>query len=471
MNIIKKYKPAQVLTALAFIAIVIFAFNLRSHTFNLPHYRGDQQHYVALAYKLDAQGISGYNLRGINIYGHKQFQELFGLFPADDKGSILKGLEATNITYYDQPLHHIPFGFPAAIMLSHKIFADDPSYSLLAINDVKIIQEAPPGVGLRNFKLDPEIAGKQFYSIIVPLFFSMLLIVLVYFLAKILFGKNSLALTAMFLMTISPIDILTAQKVWADDMTSALVVLAVLLYVMSIEKKMPLLALAGGIACGISAVTKQSGAFLIPVIIIWHFAANFEKLRKKETFLEVVFDKNLLLFGLGTFLGAGYWFIKVYSVYGNPVYRPHQEEIAAAAKTDWFKTVGRRPRHLYLAGIPYQNPLFALAYISPLWLWLDKARSKKTLLLIVWIVLFLFIFQGYLGDGGKEHRYMLPAYPAFAILGAYIANLFRVFLDKRLGFYAGTVLLAAVLVASACRGIPMAYETLFHNGALIMKPF
>ncbi len=305
----------------------------------------------------------------------------------------------------------------------------------------------------------------------IPLSFSLFLIALVYLLAKKLYNNTQVAFIAMFLMAISPIDILTAQKVWADDMTAALAALAILLYVMSLEKKAPLLAFAGGISCGLSAITKQNGAFIAFVVIIWHFISNFDRLFRKDTFLKVIFDKNLLLFGLGAFLSAGYWFAKITSIYGSPRYMPHQEKIAEIAITDWFKTVGRRPRHLYLLGIPYQNPLFALAYLSPLWLWLDRKRSRNTLLPVIWIAVFLYIFQVYLGGGGKEHRYMLPAYPAYAILGAYVANRLRIFIDKNMGLRTGTILLVILLIASVLWSVPMAYETLFVNGALIMKPF
>jgi hypothetical protein len=464
-------RNAKLLTWAAFIVILLFALFLRRHTFNLPHFRGDQHHYIALAFKLDTKGMDGYNLRGVDIYRDKRYPQLAITAPAEDKGHLLKSLEQGNITYYDQPLHHIPFGFPIAIMISHTLLAPGQPYYMLQIpNDYQVIRQAPPGVGLRNWRFDPAIAGKQVYSIIVPLLFSMLMIALIFFTARTLYKNDLVALVAMFLIAISPIDILTSQKLWSDDMTAALGLLAVFLYVLSLEKKKPLLAFLGGLSCGISAVTKQSGAFIVFVLILWHFAANSDKLFKKETFLKTIFDKNLILFGAGALLSAGYWFFKVYSVYGNPVYRPHQAGIAAEAKTAWFKMVGGRPKFLYLVGTPYQNPLFALAYISPLWLWLDRKNLKKTLLPIIWIAVFLYIFQVYLG-GGKEHRYMLPAYPAYAILGAYVADRLRTLIDRTMGPGTGSVLLFIVLIASAIWSIPMAMDVIFTNGALIMKPF
>ena len=467
----KTKKNSILITALLFSAILIFAFFLRKNTFNLPHYRGDQHHYVSLAYKMSSQGIKGYNLRGVDLYGSRQYPNLIQVAPAKDKGHILKSLEAANITYYDQPLHHIPFGFPLAIELSHKIFASNTPYYMLAIpNDTQLIQQAGSKVGLRNFRFPPSVKNKQFYSVIVPLFFSLLLISLVYSLAVALYKNSTVGLIAMFLMAISPIDILTSQKLWADDMTAALMLLALLLYILSINKNIALLAFFGGISCGLSAITKQNGAFIAFVIIAWHFIVNFDNLLKKETFLKTLFNINLLLFGAGAILSAGYWFYKVYSIYGDPVYRPHQANIGEMAKTSWFKMVGSRPNYIYSVGIPYQNPMFGLAYIAPIFYWIDKKLRKETLLLIIWIAVFIFIFQAYIG-GGKEHRYMLPAYPAFAILGAYIANKIRTYLDEKIGFSTGTLILIICLVASAIWSIPMGLDVLFTNGALIMKPF
>lgn len=459
-------------TAVSFLTVFLLALSLRTHTFNLPHITGDQLHYVGLAFKLDTGGLENYNLRNLNIDINSRYPELVRVVRAQDKGHLLKQLESENITYYDQPLHHIPFGFPTAIMVSHKLFAAGAPYSLLALPDEeKIVAAAPPGTGLRDFRFPPAIADAQFYSVVVPLAFSLLMIILVYFLARGLYGNVPTALTAMFLLAISPIDLITSQKLWADDMTAALTLLAALLYLLSVEKKTALAAFAAGVSCGLAAVTKQSGAFLIFVVIIWHFTCNSSTVFREKGFAGVVFDRYLLLFGVGAALTAGYWFTRIWVVYGSPAYMPYQAGIAQTAKTAWFGTVGGRPRILYLAGIPYQNPLFTLAYLSPIWLWLDRKNARKTLFLIVWIAVFLYIFQIYRGGGGKEHRYMLPAYPAFAVLGAYVANRLRTFIDNRCGLPAGSVLLVLALIASAFWSAPMGLKVVIYNKALLFKPF
>ena len=451
-----------------FLLILLLAVFLRRHTFDLPHYRGDQHHYIGLAFKLGTEGVSGYNLRGIDMYRHKDHPELVIVRTASDKGHILKGLAQSGITYYDQPLHHMPFGFPLALMISHNLFAPGEPYHMLAINDTKIIQEAPPGVGLRGLKFSPAVAGKQYYSAIVPLFFSILMISCVYFISKLLFDNDWAALSAMFLMAISPIDILTSQKIWADDMTVGLAALGALLYLLALKKERSVLALAGGMACGLSVITKQNGVIIPIAIVCWHFANNWRALIKKETCLKVLLDKNLIFFGLGCVVSSGYWFYKVTLIYGNPLYKPLQTNLLEASKTAWFKMVHSRPKHLYLLGIPYQNPLFVLAYIAPIWLWIDKVKQNKLLFPTLWLVVSFVVAYKLMGG---EHRYMLPAYPAFAILGAYSANRLRVILDRSLGLHSGSILLVIALLTSAIWSVPIAMNVLFHNGALILKPF
>ena len=48
------------------LGLLIFHFLLRYNTFWLSHLRGDQNHYTALALKLENFGLNGYKLRGID---------------------------------------------------------------------------------------------------------------------------------------------------------------------------------------------------------------------------------------------------------------------------------------------------------------------------------------------------------------------------------------------------------------------
>lgn len=457
---------------LLFILILVFGFFLRRYTFSLPHFRGDQHHYVALALKLDQKGFSNYNLRGIDMYASRKYPDLVQFVLTQEKGNLLQSLEAGNITYYDQPLHHVPFGFPAVLALSHKVFARGDGYFLIRSTEFdEILASSSRDRNLRDIKINPLILPKQFYAVIVPLASSLILAILTFFLAEEFFKNKVIALVSMYLVAISPIDILASQKVWADDLTAALTLASVLLFLKSSRKNSLLLSFLGGILCGLSAITKQSGAFIIIILAIWHYSSCIKNIIKRENVLKNIFPPLLIMFVLGAFASSAWWFGRVYLTYGSAIYRPEQANIANEALTGWFKTVGYRPSLTYLLGIPYQNPMFLFSYIAPLWIIFDKKNAKKIFLLSIWAVVFLYIFQVYLGGGGKEHRYMLPSYPAFAILASYVATKFSVLLDEKTTSKLGTYLLIFLLIASALWSVPMAFESLFNNDALIMKPF
>jgi hypothetical protein len=458
-------------TCVLFFAVLLFAAFLRIKTFDLPHYAGDQAHYVSLAFKLSTEGVDGYNLRGLALYGDPAYPGLLYLGRMHGTGFVLEKLIERNFTMYDSPLHYAPYGFPAAIMISHRIFAAEKPFYMLAIPNLpEVLQRAGPEVGLRQHSFPGRIRAKQFYSVIVPFFFSLILISMTFFTSLCAYGKKTAALVSMFLMAISPINILSSQNLWADDMTSALMLTGAFAFIMAVKRKMPLLSLISGIFCGLSAVTKQNGAFIIIVIFLWHLASNLGKLTNRKTFLSAIFDKNLLLLGAGFVLGSGHWFWKVYSTYDTPFYLPHKQ-ITDLQPTAWFNLVSSRPWYTYLLGIPYQNPLFALFLFFPAALWFDKKNAKNTLFFALWGVIFFVIFQTYLGNAGREHRYMMPAYPAFAIFAGYLLDIGRGFLDRKNRYHTGGVFLIILLFFSAVWSVPIGLNAVFMKMSLILRPF
>ena len=456
-------------TALLFILVFAFSFCLRSATFRLPHSSSDQLYNISTAFKLDREGLKGYNLYGIDVYSTSLSKNLRFLEKSRDQGAVLKSLEKKNITFYHRPLHYSPYGFPAAIMLSHRTFSPkDPYYMVTIPNPVEVLRQYGPEKGLRDYKFPENVREKQLYSIIIPFFFSLISVMLVFFIALSAYNKNLLALAAMFLYAISPIDLLSSQKLWAEDMMTALLLCGVLSYFWSVKKDKIILAFLSGVFCGLSSITKQSGAFILPAFVLWHFISNSKELFKKETFIRILFDKKLIFLAAGFLLASGHWFYIVYKTYGNPFSLPI--DLLSNAKTGWYQAIVTRPWYLYLVGIPYQNPLFSLAYFSPLILLIDKKNRKTTLFLILWIIAFFLMFQIYLG-WAKEHRYMLPIYPALAILAAYCLDKARYFIDKKLGFFLGTLLFVCLLSASAIWSVPMGLNAAWTKQAELMIPF
>lgn len=459
-----------VATGLAFAAILVLALNLRLNGLDRPHLSGDAILYVGLAFKLHSKGFEGYNARGIDVVSSPSGLSL--VRPSEGKGSVLADLESQGVTYFDQDLHHIPYGFPMALVFSHEIFArGEPYFRISQWAKRRIRQPGRPPFARGLARPAPEVAAKQFYALVVPLVFSLLLLVAVFLLAMTLFENRIVALVAMFLMAISPIDLLVSQTIWADDMTAAFSTLGVVAYLQSRKREVLWMALLAGLLCGLSGITKQNGAFVVIAIGFWHLVVEHDGTWSRQRLQKLVFDRYLLLLGVGIALTAGHWFWSVYSVYGSPFHRPDTSAALAVAKTDWYRIVTGRPWYVYLLGIPYQNPAFALAYFLPIWLWRDPERWRRILLPVVWIAVYFLVLNVYLWDGGKEHRYMLPAYPAFAVAAAFVADRLREWLDARVGWYAGSVALGAMLIASASWSVPIGTTAVLRMSSLLMIPF
>ena len=60
-------KRQKIIISILLVLIMVFAFLVRRNTFWLPHWQGDQSHYLGLAMKLDKFGLDYYNLRGIKL--------------------------------------------------------------------------------------------------------------------------------------------------------------------------------------------------------------------------------------------------------------------------------------------------------------------------------------------------------------------------------------------------------------------
>lgn len=444
---------------ISLLAILGFAIFLRFPTFKLPHDNGDQLFYLGLAMKLDKFGFSEYTLRGVDLKGNNF---ILGLFPTQEqKGSLLRNLERTGVTYYDEPLFHRAYGFPYALMLSHRIFAKAQPYLTLKTS----------GWDEKMGRVYSEGAEKtwvaQFYASIVPFVFSILFILTTYLLAKMLFS-DKVAIISAFLISISPIEILCSQKIWADTMLSFFVALTVLFFFLAKEKNSLLLSFIAGLSCGIAVLTKQTGGFIIIAILIFHLWQQRSNIFKLNKIHQIIFDKYLLIFVFGFLIVTFHWFYAVIKIYGEPLYAPPIPKIVFQ-QVRWFMTLSKRPRFLYLVSIPYLVPAFGLAYFSIIaGPFIRKFIDEKKAFLFIWVLVFLAILMF---RGARENRYMLPAYPAIAILSADILQRIGTFIDSRLKKHYGDIFIIAVLIACAFWSVPIGIKHALTNCALILKPF
>ncbi|MBN1354527.1 MAG: glycosyltransferase family 39 protein [Candidatus Omnitrophica bacterium] len=423
----------SVLCAIILFAILGFAFQMRATTFWLPHWQGDQSHYISLAMKLEKLGFSYFNLRGINV-GKIMLgkdNEVKIVYPVLNKditstGEILEGLHAVGIHYYDQPFFHKPPGFPYVLLFSHKLFAiDNLPYTVIASDIGRFLLRSRP----------VSLLKVQFWATLVPLAFGLGTILCTFLLGKTLFSYRT-GLYASFMMAIHPVAIMTSQKIWADDMVAFFVILSVLTFILAIKRKSGWISLAAGISCGVAVLAKQTGGYLLIAVGIFSVLAYVSGISDTKSLLVTIFNKYFIMFSIGVFLVSGFWFIKIYMIYGDPLWQPTatQSDLSSVDVTGWFKVLRSRPPGwiLYPIGIFYLCPLFIPAYcslrdfISETWK-LVKKKSYDYRFILLWVVILVFYFML---KGGHEHRRMLPVYPALAVLSGFYLDKFRMYSGK-----------------------------------------
>ena len=368
---------------------------------SLPRDSDDEMIYTALAAKLQAQGPAGYNLRDVSIESDGSFWKLEIRSP----GNMLAGLRQSGVDYYDTGLFFNPPLFPAALSLSHALFSHTEPFLVLKRS------------ASRNFH--PEQIYLSFPNACAAIFF----LAGVYRLAKRFASEKIAALAALFCLT-SPVFLVTVFKTWTDLLAAGLLVWS--FNVWRTKERGTVHAALAGILFGMAVLTRTS-SFLAGVIF----------LGKR--------GRDSAIWFLAALLVSGVWFYKMYAVYGNPFFFPqaaHAQETLA-----WMKVI-RREWYFYLYDIFYLCPVFLLVF------W---AFKKETAVLGWWIAVFLGALSAVIYSDrplGLEDRYLLPSYPAWAILAALGYEKLKTRIPRRLL----TVLVTAGLIWSLHIALPLIHS-------------
>lgn len=423
-------RPAVVRTVkILLVALVMFlALIVRMDTFWLPHLMGDQAQYIGLAMKLDEQGFSeGFNLKGIR-QGMINFDEegeisIAVLVPSDDPddtGDILGILKLFGAGYYDQDFFHKPPGLPFMIMVSHKLFAQEGQpYSVVVSN-----------LGPYAVRLRPSIFfAAQFYAVIVPLFFGMGAVFLTFLLGRKLFNFR-VGFYAAMLYAFHPVAILFDQRVLADSMVTFFVISALLLFIKAREKDWDWFYLFSGISCGAAVLAKQTGGYFLIAVMIFTVLSHKYALTDIKKIPRIFVNRAYVLTAIGVFMVSGFWFLKIYRLYGDPLWLPSGGiTLDNVERSGWMMLIRSRPPGfvLYLIGIPFMGPPMAAAYISLK----DFFRETRNMVLkrafdyrfvFLWIIILVF---GFMLREGREHRRMLTVYPLISVMAAHYYDKLR----------------------------------------------
>ena len=397
------YRSKKIILTLGVIFILTLNFFIRYGTFTLPHFGNDQSSYIGLAMKLDKFGFQGYNLRhiGLRFNGEQTIATYYET--KDNKGVLIRVFERRGINFYNQSLFHAPPLFSYLIMFSHRIFSPSQEYKAKANFSERI--------GLK------ESLTLQFYCTIIPLLSAIFVALFTFLLGKLFFDGIT-GFLASFLVTVSPASILASQRIWADETTTLFILLSAILGILAVTKNKFIYLLMCGVAFALSLLTKNSALiFIIPLVYMFYFIGN-DNSPKKVSMLK---KTSRLIFILMVVLFVTFpWYKEMISVFHSPFYQPYQADISKEARD--FILNNARPWFTFLVNIPYQLPVYVFGYLALISIFAFRDRKDKYEVLCgIWFLSYLVILTYYVSRSemlGPDDRYMLPAYPAIAILSA-----------------------------------------------------
>lgn len=446
-------------TFLCLAAILAHAAYVRRLAPWMPHWKGDQNHYVALAMKLEKFGLGGYNLRGVRfltaIAGEKPkviFTRATAADSPDETGDLVGVLKRVGQGYYDEPLHMRAPLFPWLVSVANALWSK-PGY------EYALVSSNP---GRDALRVRPAISQQvQRWAVILSLMGNFLVLLLVFAAARMWFGDR-VALYATFLLATNPIHITLGYRLLADDWVVVWLMGAMIAAYRAVTARDGAGFFAAGALLGLAFLTKQSVVVVAAGIFVFTALAS---------------DRSFAWRGLGLFLAGllsvgSFWLIKVWQVYGHPLHQPPRELMIRSIHEDvtgWFRSLYAQmhPVFLFSVGLLYLSPLLVSAYATLARL-KNAGNDRRWIYLWIWVLSFYIHFAAPWEllhfNGNREQRYFYPAYPAIVILAACGLDTLR----EKIGLItrrpwlaeAGIVLLLAL---NACWSIQIAMQKVFAN--------
>jgi hypothetical protein len=380
--------------------VIIFAAALRAGTFFHPHDGWDELFYNALAMKLDTGGLQQYNLRGVAVNKIPPNGWEIVINYHTDK-TVLGEFRRKGFTYYDEPLFYEPPLFSYIIRFSHDLFSEDGKYYIYT----RSAWEKAKHEGRVHY------LKELFYAAIVPLFFSLLTIALVFWFCSKYINENTAFYASLFL-AVSPIHVLAGSKIWTDSSGAFFFTSALLCFYLACLEDSMTWTLLSGMLGAFAVLTRVSNLMLLPITVVYFLYHN--RLKK---FPNNLFDQKMALFLSLVFLITLPWFLTVNQTFGFPLHLPH-------AQNNYEKLFGfvnfvrHRPWFTYMLNIVVQNPAWILLLLIPVY----PLNKDLKFYLMIWIfipltvltVLPMFLFVSI------EDRYALIVYPAISVCAGYV---------------------------------------------------
>ena len=325
----------------------------------------DEIIYTGLAVKISSTGLTEYNLRDLSIDSRGKFWKI----SYQKNGNFLGLMSQSGVSYYDVPFYFNPPLFPVMLAFSHEVFNRPLSFLLMKRNQELVFH------------------SEQFYAIFPSVFFSLLFLIGVFLLGKEYFDNKKTGILAVLFCFVSPVFLVATFKVWSDMMAATLIVWSFLAW--RRENRSVFNIFLSGSLFGLAVLTRTSALFAFPIFITKQW-------------------KYLLVWMAIAGIGTAPWFYSVYRHYGSFFYFP--EAAQSKESLGWLKSISK-PWYFYVLDLLYLSPLFLFSMVG----------VRKNPRLLIWFLSFILPLSILLYSNkplGLEDRYLLPCYPALALLSA-----------------------------------------------------
>jgi len=259
-------------------------------------------------------------------------------------------------------------------------------------------------------------------------------ILLVYWLARQLTADEVVALLAMFVMATTIYFLKYAARGMTDVPFTFFVLCAVAAW--SCAGDDPRWYLAAGLATAAAQMTRSMMGLALPAIFVLHLLVNRRPLAWRWAIPAIVIAYLPLVAWYAYLVHLfGAWFVQVHSTW-------LRNEVYGSLTPAWRRYTGalEYPWMLAKSYWPWLPAMLAGLVL------VIRGKDRKLWLLIAWVAV---VFVLCAAARSRVLRYMLPAYPAFAILAAIGLRRFAPDRYLRAGLRAAVPLLAVVVAAVA----------------------
>jgi 4-amino-4-deoxy-L-arabinose transferase-like glycosyltransferase len=250
----------------------------------------------------------------------------------------------------------------------------------------------------------------------------------VYILAKELYNEKIACIAAAIFIFI-PWNLLWFGRAQTDPLMTALMTLAIALYVRAYKHEKSMLPF--GITLGLAVFTKQPALAALPIVLIWSYLEGIKKAAIRNAIVCFVLGMIPLIVWLSHYLVTGNTTFISHFIYGELTNR-------SAPFSDAFKVSAAT-----LIGI---SPVVFLVSLYEM----IKMENRKANPLVPWLLIFgIFVL---VRTPPSHEYYSLPLMPVFAILTASCVIRFA---GSR-----APIIMAALLVST----VPVSYALLSYTG-------